>query len=159
MWWNLLNPYGIAKQVWGLYLYGVGGLCLGWLAWRGLGDRCRQIVSDKVRDTISPLGLPSRLSRCQPAVSEAGFMGQILPNPLLHFLTEENNRAELADKMGTLMYAPDSPPPAAMLRRWIKIKLTPHLIHYLGCWASIQPILLRIQRRLVKISQEWGPEC
>ena len=35
------------------------------------------------------------------------------------------------------------PPPRWAARGWIKIKLTPHLIHFLGCWASIQPILLK----------------
>ena len=132
-----------------------------WGGWRG-----GVWVTDAVRLYRTRCAIPSHPSASPPGSRGASqrsvrqdLWGKFSSNPRLHFLTEENNRAELPDKMGTLMYAPDSPPPAAMLSRWIKIKLTPHLIHYLGCWASIQPILLRIQRRLVKISQEWGPEC
>ena len=111
-----------------------------WGGWRG-----GVWVTDAVRLYRTRCAIPSHPSASPPGSRGASqrsvrqdLWGKFSPNPLLHFLTEENNRAELANKMGTLMYAPDSPPPAAVLSRWIKIKLTPHLIHYLGCWASIQ---------------------
>ena len=105
-----------------------------WGGWRG-----GVWVTDAVRLYRTRCAIPSHPSASPPGSRGASqrsvrqdLWGKFSPNPLLHFLTEENNRAELANKMGTLMYAPDFPPPAAMLSRWIKIKLTPDFIHYMG---------------------------
>ena len=98
-----------------------------WGGWRG-----GVWVTDAVRLYRTRCAIPSHPSASPPGSRGASqrsvrqdLWGKFSPNPLLHFLTEENNRAELANKMGTLMYAPDSLP---LLRcSAVGLKLNSHL--------------------------------
>ena len=73
-----LGKFGPVCAMWIGLVWGWGALCCWCKAWRGLGDRCWKIVSDP-RDTISPLGQPQGLTRCQPAVSTSTIYGANSP--------------------------------------------------------------------------------